>query len=539
MERSLYYLGYFWILYRTVGAKQMKSISFITVIMVVVATELYSGTAQAQPVPPRPYGEDGVQVLTRGPVHEAFAETVTYDPGPGILVTRPPPEPIEEVVPDQRPDGVDVTWIPGYTAWDDERNDYLWVSGVWRIPPPGRQWMPGYWGTTQQGFQWTAGYWADEQLNEVEYLPEPPETVEVGPSGIPPSSDHNWIPGAWVWVQGRYAWRPGYWVAGHANWDWVPSHYNWAPRGYVFVDGYWDHSIQNRGVLFAPVYFDAGVYSRRDYRYRPSTVISLGVFSDHLFVRPRYNHYYFGDYYDAGYQDAGFYSRFSFRSSRRGYDPIYTHQRWTHRQDPQWDVRLQTDFRHRRDHIEARPPRTFRAQLALNTGGGTLRERSLTIGATFDNFVRSNDSSVRFRAVDNTERQTFVTRGREVRKYRDERQKLETRAADRSKHEPGRDFAPARVVTPRSPIAARRPNDLGKDRAPPARHKAPAPDPSVQAKPRKSRAPAESSKARSQERRESPAKHRKVKTDNRNGNDKRKGKDKRNDKAKRKNKDKP
>ena len=25
--------------------------------------------------------EEGVQVLTRGPVHEAFAETVTFDPG--------------------------------------------------------------------------------------------------------------------------------------------------------------------------------------------------------------------------------------------------------------------------------------------------------------------------------------------------------------------------------------------------------------------------------------------------------------------------
>ncbi|MFH1748080.1 MAG: hypothetical protein ABIG44_13675 [Planctomycetota bacterium] len=37
--------------------------------------------------------------------------------------------------PDQRPESADVTWIPGYTAWDDERNDYVWVSGVWRAPP--------------------------------------------------------------------------------------------------------------------------------------------------------------------------------------------------------------------------------------------------------------------------------------------------------------------------------------------------------------------------------------------------------------------
>jgi len=499
----------------------MKSIVFLAAILVVACTGVSLSTARALQPPPRPAGEDGVQVLTRGPVHEAFAETVTYDPEPGIVVARPPPNPIEEMVPDQRPDGVDVTWIPGYSAWDDERNDYLWVSGVWRAPPPGRQWMPGYWGRTQQGFQWTAGFWGDAQTNEVEYLPEPPETVEVGPSGIPPTSDHIWIPGAWIWLQGRYAWRPGYWVAGYADWDWVPSHYNWAPRGYVFVDGYWDYSVRNRGVLFAPVYFDAGVYSRRDYHYRPSTVISLGVFSDHLFVRPCYNHYYFGDYYDAGYQDAGFYSRHSFRSSHRGYDPIYAHQRWTHRQDPEWDARLQTDFRHRREHIEARPPRTFRAQIALNTDGGT-REGGLVIAATFDNFVRSKDSSVRFRAVDDAERQTFVTRGREVRKYREERQRLETHATDRSADDRTRQFAPARAIIPRSPIMARRPNEFAKDRRPPTRHKAPEPDPRVEAKPRKARAQAESPKAKSQGKRESPARKPKVKKNKGKG----KGKDK-------------
>jgi hypothetical protein len=34
----------------------------------------------------------GVQVLTRGPVHEAFAGMVTYNPEPGIVVVKAPPE---------------------------------------------------------------------------------------------------------------------------------------------------------------------------------------------------------------------------------------------------------------------------------------------------------------------------------------------------------------------------------------------------------------------------------------------------------------
>ena len=43
-----------------------------------------------------------------------------------------PPEPIEELPPEYRPDGDNVRWIPGYWAWDDERQDFLWISGLWR-----------------------------------------------------------------------------------------------------------------------------------------------------------------------------------------------------------------------------------------------------------------------------------------------------------------------------------------------------------------------------------------------------------------------
>ena len=153
--------------------------------------------AQAAPAD----AEEGVQVLTRGPVHEAFAETVSFDPQPGIVVPKAPPEAIEEVPPDQKPEGDNVAWIPGYWAWDDERADFLWVSGIWRALPPGRQWVPGYWSKVAQGYQWTSGYWADAAVAEVEYLPEPPETVETGPSAAATSADQTWVPGCWVWHQ--------------------------------------------------------------------------------------------------------------------------------------------------------------------------------------------------------------------------------------------------------------------------------------------------------------------------------------------------
>ena len=139
----------------------------------------------------RPAAEEGVQVLTRGPVHEAFAETVTFDPEPGVVAPKAPPAAIEELPPDQRPEGANVAWIPGYWAWDDERSDFLWVSGIWRDLPPGRQWVPGYWGKSGQGFQWTSGYWADAKVTEVQYLSEPPATVEAGPNIAAPSAGRH------------------------------------------------------------------------------------------------------------------------------------------------------------------------------------------------------------------------------------------------------------------------------------------------------------------------------------------------------------
>ena len=78
----------------------------------------FSGTARAwqQPELNEP---EGVQVLTQGPIHEAFAEPVLYDPKPGPVVPKASPAPIAELPPDQKPVGANVQWIPGYWAWDE------------------------------------------------------------------------------------------------------------------------------------------------------------------------------------------------------------------------------------------------------------------------------------------------------------------------------------------------------------------------------------------------------------------------------------
>src|SRR5205823_2651259 len=160
------------------------------------------GRAAAQePLPPVP---QGVEVLTRGPVHEAFA-TPTVEPQPTPLVAKAPPQPLNELPPEDKPDGA-VTWIPGYWHWDDERNDYLWVSGVWRTSPPGKTWVPGYWRAEGGQWQWVPGFWtaaAQEQTTEqtaasdVTYLPAPLQAPETVAPAAPPAQDVFYVPGGW------------------------------------------------------------------------------------------------------------------------------------------------------------------------------------------------------------------------------------------------------------------------------------------------------------------------------------------------------
>jgi len=424
--------------------------------------------------------QEGVEVLTRGPVHEAFAETVSFDPRPGIVVAKEPANPIEEVPPAQKPEGADVAWIPGYWAWDGERGDFLWVSGIWRALPPGRQWIPGYWSKVEQGYQWTSGYWADAKATEVQYLSAPPDTVEVGPNISAPSEDHGWVPGCWVWAGGRYAWRPGYWAAMQPNWVWVPCHYVWTPRGYVFVGGYWDYGIRRRGVLFAPAYFNARVYRRRGFRYSPATVIDLALFTDHLFLRPSYGHYYFGDYYAASYYQAGFFPRSSLYARRHGYDPIYAHERWEHRRDRGWESRVQAELRRRRDHEDARPPRTLAAQTARVASSVKSTNKPIVVATPLDRLAKSEGSPVRFQTLGQQERKRVDRRGQDVRKMRDQRRMLETKAAVT----PPKDREPATVRLPKSPVVGKPPEQLRRGQAPPRVYQAPKPNPYVEPRPR-------------------------------------------------------
>ncbi len=423
--------------------------------------------------------DKGADVLTHGPIHEAFAETVALDPEPGIIVPKAPPDDIDEIPPDQKPGG-DVDWIPGYWAWDDDRNDFIWISGIWRAVPPNRQWIPGYWIKVESGFQWVSGYWALETGIDTQYLPEPPESVEAGPNVDAPTSDYGWVPGCWIWLQGRYVWRPGYWEIMRPNWVWVPDYYLWTPRGYIFVEGYWDFAVARRGVLFAPVSFGIGITMVQGYHFTPSVRISLNVFSDCLFLRPGYHHYYFGDYYAVKYYRGGIYPWFSPHVKRHHYDPIYVHQRWKHRHDRNWEKNLYARYQERRDNAPSRPLRGLQHDAKPDRKSTISKTPGRTSDALALPVSKSKKVSSGFRSLSQKERRQIDRQRREVNQYRKKRQNWENRKPTRLDVPSFKTTEINKVRFPKSPIAAKPNRRLDRQKTPPNRYRVPKPDPTVE-----------------------------------------------------------
>ena len=307
----------------------------------------------------------GVEVLARGPVHEAFA-TLTAEPQPTKAVAKKPPKLLQEMPPDEKPEGNSI-WIGGYWAWDDDRSDFLWVSGIWRTPPPGKQWVAGYWRDQDDGAQWVPGFWQpvpakEDAPQDVTYYPKPPDPPAVAAPGTPPSADTFYVPGHWEWNGAEYVWRAGFWAHVQPNYVWIPSHYRWTPAGYIYVAGYWDYSVKRRGVLYAPVVIDPNVVDA-SYVYTPAYAVDDTLVVDSLFVRPCTCHYYFGDYYDVSYRDSGFTSCVVY--SRSNYDSIVVYETYEHRDDPTW-INVQVNLFN--DRVAGRapvPPRTLNQQITV------------------------------------------------------------------------------------------------------------------------------------------------------------------------------
>lgn len=322
---------------------------------------------------------EGVEVQARGPVHEAFAEATGAAPGPGPVVEKEPPAPIEEMPPEEKPEGDNIVWIPGYWGWDEEASDFLWVSGFWRAVPPGRTWVPGRWEKTGEGHVWVSGYWADEASEgEEELVPEPPGTLERGPTAPPPAEGYNYMPGQWVYHEERFAWRPGYWLKHRPGWCWVPGQYKWTPAGYVHVSGYWDAPLAERGLLYAPVRVSPRLARRKGFVYTPAYAVQPDFLMSALFVRKATRRYHFGDYFGRG-MDARYEAWPEYRLGRWAYDPNYSYYRRANAGRPGWEKGLRALYEGRASGDIPRPPVTLVQQRTLVNNYTTRRTTNVAV----------------------------------------------------------------------------------------------------------------------------------------------------------------
>ena len=368
----------------------------------------------------------GVKSMTRGPVHEAFAAPTAANPEPTAAVERKPPEPIEEEAPDYKPEGA--LWIPGYWEWDQAESNFLWVSGMWRVPPPEMRWIPTYWTEVSDGWQRVPGAWFSTEASEIVYYQTPPASLEVGPSTPSPGDDHFYVPGTWVYSNSDFRWRTGYWTPYRENWVWCPDRWYWTPRGCFYTAGYWDYQPGVRGQVFAPIAFTSTVYLQPGFRWRPWCVIDTNRFYSHLWIGPRAHCYYFGDYYTIA-SHGGFHPWCDWSYAyRQSYDPLWA---WCHvhygRRGVDFIERTQGWHQFYVRNERERPAVTFVDQQRLVSEGRIDRQRTQNVFADELRVVVSRgDSALRLAKVDSTQRETVRKVTSEIRELHTQRRQTET-----------------------------------------------------------------------------------------------------------------
>lgn len=459
---------------------RLRVCSFRVAALALLAVWNPAASAHGSTVP-----EAGVEVLTRGPVHEAFARTPEAVTHGGPIVAALIPDPVQELPPDRKPDRENVQWIPGYWHWDAESRDFLWISGIWRVPPPGRVWMPGSWHEVRGGRQWVAGFWQSAAVPPAQarfdYLPPPPPPRETVSPSRPPAESAFFVPGHWHWYA-RYTWEPGFWTEHRPGWVWVSACSCWTPAGYLAVGGYWDHAVSERGMLFAPVRLSRAVVSRTGFVFTPTHAVNPEGLLAALFIRAGCGNYFFGDYFDSRYATAGYRdfcganqkSAFATAAGTAGatpipgVDPLWAAEQFQHRPDADWSRDMVNLYQGRQRGQFPRPPHAIAHQTQSAsrdkstlepTSRAALPNRLLGESMVMVQPLAEVEQKFTLKPVAQSERLREQEFARVTRTLAEQRRHTETRLVDRGQAVTRSDSAPRLVAFAVVPdVLARVPN---------------------------------------------------------------------------------
>ena len=148
----------------------------------------------------------------------------------------------------------------------------MWVTGVYRVPPQGRTFVPGYWHAIRtRVWRWVAGFWASSSRKMSLHASTPRGPGRERPIDAGARRQFRPIsPVCGSIANGRFCLRP---VSGrHSRSAGSGSRRNISgPRVVILmIDGYWDYPMEERGLVFAPVYFHQPLWQNAGWVYRPS-----------------------------------------------------------------------------------------------------------------------------------------------------------------------------------------------------------------------------------------------------------------------------
>jgi len=182
--------------------------------------------------------------------HDAMLDKSAKSRTERVHAPQQPPRPIAERPSGPRPDRR-ATWVPGYWDWDPTRAEFVWIGGVWQMPPPGSMWVTSRWMRDNDGWSRTPGFWSRRRDNGA--VPTTYSTAiqpawrTTGPPADHPDASPAAAPGPdYFYISGYYApagdqlkWKPGFWTRAQPGWDWIPARWVHRAAGWEFRAGYW------------------------------------------------------------------------------------------------------------------------------------------------------------------------------------------------------------------------------------------------------------------------------------------------------------
>lgn len=276
--------------YRTFRSVTLWLIILGLTILAPAATESVCSAANEK----GPTADQRTAEPLHGPLHEAFLQPAEGADSPCATVGSAPPSPLRDYPAAVRPAAKTTIWIPGYWGWDEKTNLFAWITGVWRIPPPGMRWVPGYWGRAGDEWRWVRGFWLRRDQPRLVYLPPPPPPQDE-PGLAQLDDDQFAVPGYWSYYAGRHIWNRGFKAPRKRGWVWVPTRYAWTPAGSLLLPGYWDYELGRRGLLFAPLppLATAQAQPASPSSLAPNLAVNLASLADGAVAHAAYGHYYY------------------------------------------------------------------------------------------------------------------------------------------------------------------------------------------------------------------------------------------------------